>query len=338
MRYSESRTRLDKRNAEADRVPVSPVPADDVAFLAVADLHLSHKPPISRSAEEDWYEAMRRSLRQLKQMATSFACPVLMAGDIFDDGWRMHKVPPELINFAIKEFPDLVYAVPGNHDLPYHRLDQLHKSAFWTLVEAGKVRFLAPGESSDASSGRLWGFPLNCPLEPPKTSHSLCLSIAVAHAYIWKRGYGIPGASEDTSTTAYHRVLKGYDVAVFGDNHKPFTVTIKRPGGYKTRIVNCGGFLRRTSDEINHQPVVSLIYKSGEVAQRPLDTKQDKFMDKEEVGSTHLLGEKAEEFLTRLRSLRDTKINVASAMEHYFRENNINPRVQEIILTAMDKG
>lgn len=309
----------------------------DVAALAVADIHLSHKPPLARSQEEDWYVAMRRPLRQLKHLQKIHNdCPVLIAGDLFDDGWRMHKVPPELINFAIQELPDKCYGVPGNHDLPYHRLDLIRKSAFWTLVEAGKLRYLPPGESANESEMCLWGFPLGCPVKPPDRSPGLALSVAVIHSYIWRPGCNFYGASEETSTRSYHTALKGYDVAVFGDNHIGFTITIKRSGGHTTRVVNCGGFMRRTSDEKDRQPVVTLIHRDGSITQEPLDTNQDKFVSTIKEHKA-LLGDKAEEFLSRLNKLRDSRINLQEGLEHYFREHNVDEGIQTIIFQAMDK-
>jgi hypothetical protein len=44
-----------------------------------------------------------------------------------------------------------MFAVPGQHDLPYHRMEDLMKSSFWTLVEAkviAPIPMLADFESN----------------------------------------------------------------------------------------------------------------------------------------------------------------------------------------------
>ena len=94
--------------------------------LVCSDIHLCHTRPTSRSAEPDWYEAMARRLHQVDEIASYQQVPVLCAGDVFDR-WNS---PPELINFAIKNMPPM-WAVPGQHDLPHHRLDEVHRSGLW---------------------------------------------------------------------------------------------------------------------------------------------------------------------------------------------------------------
>ncbi len=59
---------------------VQQAPKDLVAVL-VSDIHLSQKPPIARSAEGSWYQAMQRQLAELKRIAKG--APVLCAGDVF---------------------------------------------------------------------------------------------------------------------------------------------------------------------------------------------------------------------------------------------------------------
>lgn len=50
--------------------------------LLIADVHLSWRPPIARSAEPDWPEAMARILRQVADLAAEHRCPILCAGDV----------------------------------------------------------------------------------------------------------------------------------------------------------------------------------------------------------------------------------------------------------------
>jgi hypothetical protein len=310
------------------------VPASDVIAMTIGDIHLSHVAPVSRSAEPDWYAAMRRPLRELKRLLFQHHNPpVLIPGDIFDDGWRVRRIPPELINFALQELPDNMYTVPGNHDLPHHRLDQVHRSAYWTLVEAGKALSLAPSQPVDASGARIWGFPHGTEIKPAEGRHSLALAIAVSHCYIWRKGYGYEGAPEECLTQAFHSRLQGFDVAVFGDNHKGFQTTIKRAGGHVTTIFNVGTFMRRTSTEREYQPVVGLIHQNGTVTRHPLDTTQDKFVEVDPKQVPQL--ERAGEFLSRLEQLRDAKINLTQAMQAYFRAHKVDEAVKEIIVGAM---
>ena len=109
-----------------------------IAILC-SDLHLSLQRPACR-ADDDWMGVQAGYLNQLKQLAVdsnySFGTlPIAFAGDLFDK-WN---VQPELINFALEHLPDGMICVPGQHDLPNHRLDQVHRSGYGVLVAAGKI-------------------------------------------------------------------------------------------------------------------------------------------------------------------------------------------------------
>ena len=182
--------------------------------------------------------------------------PIFVAGDLTHH-W---KATPELINFLLAYMPT-VYAVAGNHDLPYHDYDQRHRSAYWTLVEAGAVKNLAPGEPQMIGVGNpegdlLWvqGFPWGTPLSPvPDPDDHLdddgqdChLDLAVVHDYCWQEGRGsYPGVDPGKHFKKHMEYLGGYDVMLFGDNHQPFKAEEQGQGV----LVNAGAMIPRRSDE-----------------------------------------------------------------------------------------
>lgn len=239
-----------------------------VAILC-GDIHLSLKPPVFRAGEPDWFEAMARGLKQLGRHAAAANVPILCAGDIFD---RWHG-PVEVINFALDNLPEM-YAVPGQHDLPYHRFEDMGKSAFGVLVKAGKVKLLG---TADRING-IWvtGFPWNACLAPTNPSTNPPLQIAVVHKYVWlKDEHKHPEASADSNWTSLHPQLEGYDLCVFGDNHKGFY-------SKKQGIFNCGTFFRRKADEVDYVPRYGILYSDGSVVSVGLDTSLDVYAASDE--------------------------------------------------------
>ena len=111
----------------------------DVIAVLCSDIHLSLKCPVARSAEPNWLEATKRSLDELRSVAEEHNAHVVVAGDIFDR-WNS---PPEIINFAIENLPNC-YAIPGQHDLPNHRYEEIERSAYYTLIKAGIIENLNP--------------------------------------------------------------------------------------------------------------------------------------------------------------------------------------------------
>ncbi len=118
---------------------------DAVIAILTSDWHLSHKPPIARVEEPDWYAAMERTVTQVVELQNKYDCPLVIAGDLFDK-WNP---PPQLINFALDELGSLTMravAVPGQHDLPFHSYDHVESSAYWAL-ELGKRIVNVPHEA-----------------------------------------------------------------------------------------------------------------------------------------------------------------------------------------------
>lgn len=294
-------------------------------MIFVSDIHLSIRPPIARSNEPDWFMAMERSLKQVKQIAKDN--PIICSGDIFDK-WNP---PPELINFAIKHLPKM-YAVPGQHDLPYHNYADMHKSAFWTLVEAGNVVLIPPDQPLILNSFfQLHGFPWGSPLKPLEKKNTFLYDIAVIHHYVWKDGSGFHGAAESSHVRELRKVLNGYDLAVFGDNHKPF---ISKKKHYDNCVfLNCGSLMRRTIEQIDYVPSVWALNKDHQLEKYPLDISSDVMIESEQKEKNY--GE-IQEFVKNLSSIEASSFDFQQAIKEYFLTNPTKKEVKSIIQSMIE--
>lgn len=258
-----------------------------VAVLC-SDLHFSHRPPVARSAEPDWYAAMERQWFQIRAEAEEEDVPVVIAGDIFDNC----RSTPELVNFVIRLFRGLtVYAIPGQHDLPNHVYDDMHRSSYGTLVEAGAIENISSVIGigrRESGAGRMkdsglvlypaaWGFNI---MPVTKQSNGM-IALLVAHRYVWtteKTCY--PGAPQEANLAGLKKQLEGYDAAVFGDNHKGFRAISGR-----CYVLNCGGFMARKSDERNYKPRFGLLHDDGHIDSISLDVSKDNWIDPEDMNA-----------------------------------------------------
>lgn len=301
-----------------------------IAILC-SDLHLSLNQPACR-ADDNWLAVQAHYLSQLKEIADGL--PIICAGDIFDR-WN---VEPELIHFVLEHLPNGMICVPGQHDLPNHRLDQVHRSGYGVLVKAGKIRCIAGKEmipvANVLTSGeppRAFGFGWGQEIEPPPYSHSKGLIfVAVVHQYIWTVGHSYIGAPQESHLSNLMGRLKGYDVATFGDNHKRFTKVLKTG----TTVVNCGGFIRRKSDEIDYHPAVWRLMSDGTVEERPFFTTIDRFH--EGIKPKEEMPVNMKEFIDGLEALGEHGLNFREAVENYLRGEKVSKRTKEIILRAME--
>lgn len=271
--------------------------------------------------------------------------PLVVAGDLFDR-W---KATPEDISLALKCLPrgEEVWVVPGNHDLPYHSLDEIKRSALWTLQEAGRI-IIPKFEQTEVGLMRfpfsvgplqLWAFPCGIDVKKLEKPHGLAVEVAVVHDYIWDDGHGHVGAPESNRWGKFRDALEGYDLAVFGDNHSGFERVIKR-GEHQTIVYNCGATQRRKVDEKSYKPSVGLVHLNGTVTRHYLDVSEDLFSDDDQArkgeASEGLLDVSG--FMTELGKLGEVPIDFREAMNRATSEKGFEPDVKTTIFQAMETG
>jgi predicted phosphodiesterase len=300
-----------------------------MSIIAVlcADIHLSHTPPVARSVEPDWYTAQERILEQLVVLARDNKVPIYVAGDIFDR-WNP---PVELVNFLIefiKEREAVIHAIPGQHDLPYHDKNQVFKSAYRTLVLSGVVSTLTPGVFSDRAN--VMGAHYD---EIPKLSKKVKkgLNVAVCHKYVWMNSdNSYPGAPVEGSVKTLAKKLKGFDVAIFGDNHIGFDCKVG-----DITIYNCGCLIPRKMDERRTKPSVGFLYENGTVTREYLDTSKDLWIDVEDAINPEVVGMR--DFIDGLKNLESDSFDFREEVERYIADNKVERRVADLVLESMGK-
>lgn len=304
-----------------------------VIAIFCSDLHLSARPPRVRRMEPSWYEAMIRPLNELKALSERYAAPILCAGDVFDH-WRAE---PELINFALNALPKM-YAIPGQHDLPLHNIDLITRSAYWTMVLVGKIipvkyGFPMAAENDLVIHGFPWGTTISSKAEEIKESSKK--HVAICHQYFWQDSCSYTGAPEDQEASTYADKVRGYHAVAFGDNHKGFLTSI---GGVS--VLNCGGFMRRKSDEEEYQPQVGLLCENGQILIHKLRTSNEKFLtdEEDEEGLRKVLrANDMGDFLTGLTELQQKTFDFSQALEFAMREKMVSVEVRAMILEALGR-
>lgn len=309
-----------------------------VVAITCSDIHLSELPPVFRAKEKNWFEAMARPLREIRQLAIDLDAPILCAGDVFDK-WNATS---KLINFAIDTMPKM-HAIPGQHDLPYHSLDRINESAYGTLERCGLIETIAQDGNgliyqSNERIIQVIGFPWGAELKNhtrPKTTKKT-IQIALVHKYCWTSTFSYPGASKEEEVAVHSKKLSGFDIAVFGDNHKGF---LTLPTKKTPTVLNHGSFLIRKSDEMDHTPVVGLIYSDGSVRTHKLDLSKDVYAIAATKETTEIKeNAKLIAFLDNLSKLGYSKLDFEEAVKAYLKKNTkISKSVSEIINNYFQK-
>lgn len=193
-------------------------------LILTADIHISEKTPACRT--DDYIKAQLAKLRFLAMLQEEHEAPILDAGDFCDRWDAPHLILNKVIK-CLRKFKYPFYTIPGNHDLPQHRVGGLSESALGTFVAAGLLSIIPDGVFN--FEGR---------------------RIKVLHKFVYKSERPIY-ASLSCSAKNVLADYQGFDLVLTGDNHDPF---VYKSGG--RLLVNPGSMLRSTVQQIDHEPRV----------------------------------------------------------------------------------
>ena len=295
-----------------------------VDAILTADWHLRETVPICRT--DDFWETQWDKVRHVSKLQQEHNCPVLHAGDLFHH-W---KPSPFLIAKAIQILPDKFYTVYGNHDLPYHRMENFDKSGVYTLFQAGIVETKYGchygTKPSDAN-----GYSIRFKPDDALRGRSLTL---IWHKFVYKKNKPFPDAREtDEGYNVLGREdLDRFDLIVTGDNHQSFTV--QRNG---ILLVNPGPITRQTvKDPV---PVVYLYNaKDHEAWEYELPH------DPDAVSAEHRELAKEEErvmtaFVERLDKDWNTELSYEENMKRFMEKNpdKVPEGVRDIVWKCLEK-
>jgi hypothetical protein len=315
------------------KVPSVPDPAEVVAILC-SDLHLCARPPLARSVEDDWMAVQRRGLKFLDGLCFDWEAPLIIAGDIFDKP----NVPASVVNLAIEHLPEEVYAIPGQHDLPFHNSQDIKDTSYGTLELSDRIRTLSPVNARALKNDwRALGYGWEVPISKHKKFKNVtgCKWLAVCHSYIWEKfNTSYQGAPASKHLIKYLPPLKGFNAAVFGDNHKGF---IAQPNNKEPWIMNCGTFFRRNIDEITYIPRVGLLLTSGEIQQVHTNCGNDKFLQVSDALEALDKLMDAGDFLRELKSIGGSLIDFKEAVMRFCEKNGLGPLVKDFLKEVLDK-
>jgi len=303
-----------------------------IKVIMLADIHLSLKPPIWRSSEEDWFAAMQRPLDEIRKLQDKYDCPIICAGDVFDK-WNSS---PELINFAVEYLPTM-YAIPGQHDLPLHNYHDINKSAYMSLVHTGNIQNVLPNRSVLVENDIvLHGFPFGYPIKPITQVHlSNKFNIAIVHEYKWIKGFSYTNAPTENMVHLQGKDMienkwKGYDAVIYGDNHIGFKCNLG-----STQIFNCGSLMRRHSDQVNYKPKIGILTDDNSILPYYLDTKDDLCLKEMSSDNCKILLD-MKGFIKELEKLESTDLDFTEAVKMYMEKNKVKAEVFEVIMKAME--
>jgi DNA repair exonuclease SbcCD nuclease subunit len=249
-------------------------------YLHISDIHLSETKPRCR-LDEDWIQTQSETLDFVFTTALKENSDIIATGDIF----HQSVVHPKIVNMLLLKIEKFnregfkFYALAGQHDLPYHRWEDVDNSSFGILWNSGLIKDL-----SDIGTAAHFGQPESIHENP---------AFVFLHTLTFPHSDEIPPYIKDA--IGADLLLKKYPQAKYictGDYHHGFIY--EEEGRY---VINPGCLTVQKSDMIDYQPFIVLIDAGKEIVKKIFVPSDSKLVTDEYVKSMEDRDERIESFV-----------------------------------------
>jgi len=279
-------------------------------FIVTADWHLRKTVPRCRTeTEEEWLEFQTYLVEDILGECSKKGADLIIAGDIFDRA----NPGTGFVNHFSQLFQSYTlfskFAIPGNHDLPYHDINLVNESGFGTL-EIHKV--------ISTHSNKFSLIPFNFIMDPK-------LNLAVCHQLCFEKQ-----APPNVNAITAKDLLKKYPKTqwiVAGDNHHGFH--------YKDgnrHVIVPGSIFISAVDQIRYKPKIYYINTETELVE-PIYLRNDE----SKLTSEYLEDEKKRDsridnFIESIRAKGKVSFSFGDNLEKKLNQKTISPEIKKIII------
>lgn len=207
-----------------------------------SDAHLRSTVPVNRV--DDYYTAQVEKFGQLLDFAVEHAADILSGGDLLDipsSKFDIYNDAQGLLN----KFPHNFYTCVGQHEIHYHNINSLKKTALWGLhsCEALEIVDSMKHLSDDVVlHGVNWECAPTAPIEGKFNIFLGHVSVFDKVPFYWK--------GEGYTPKTLKEKYPGFQLYLCGDIHSPLV---------KDNVVVSGPMMRMSINHIDYRPRCYLI-------------------------------------------------------------------------------
>lgn len=296
--------------------------AKKASAILCADIHMRSTTPACRT--DDFLAAQANKWNHILGTSNSYDnIPILVAGDLGQNSQWPDWLERWFIYNATRFNTGQIYLVPGQHDLPNHRLELWEKSAIGVLEASKAINVIREGYVE------LDGFVIyGCPYgeDIPKPTHTLAPQqrlICMAHMMVIEDRKLWPDQSAPTGL----KILKNnpsYDLILTGDNHNSFIASDGR-----RVLVNPGSMTRHKADQIDHRPRVYLWYAEDNTVEPLFLPIEEGVVSRVHIDKKETRDERIETFVTHLKDDYEIGLDFEENVEEFFRSNRTRKTIKD---------
>jgi DNA repair exonuclease SbcCD nuclease subunit len=301
-----------------------------MTFIVSSDWHLRSSKPRCR-IDDDWINTQKKALDQICVYANKYKADVLVIGDIFHSTAETTNLIIAMVQelaLKLEETDCKLYILAGNHDLPQHNLDNIHRSAFQILLNSKNIYHLNQlimddGNFTNKLSASNFG-----------ADDKLNAEIVFKHILCFPENEKIPPSDKIVKPSELFAQFENAKYIFTGDYHRQFVYA----KGKTKKLLNPGCLLRQAADMIDYEPSVFLIdFVDGELKYDTLpipdDEKMvtDEYLEKEEMRNNRI-----EAFIERIKENEQVSFDFIENVHNLMKNNDIKPEIKNTILELME--
>jgi len=297
--------------------------------IATADIHIRSSIPACRN--DNFLEEQFGKLEFIINIANKYHVPIIVAGDLGHVAIWGDKLLSKVIP-VLKKCDNEILVIPGQHDLPYHRISQWEESALSVLQSSNAIKVLLSGKPytyifKDIVKVSVNAFPYGVEITNPDKNTKADINIAVAHMMVIKNKPLWEGQQASKSKILLKKFPE-YDFIITGDNHQTFTDTYQGQA-----LINPGSMMRTTIDQINHKPAIFVLYDdlTFKKIYIPIDSNafEDNYIDN--ILSTDEANKRLEAYIDKLNNNIELALSFEENMTKFLMDNAVEQEVKDII-------
>ena len=293
-------------------------------YIITADWHLRSQKPRCR-LDENWINTQREALTQIAAYAGEYEAHVIVVGDIFHS---TNETTMEIIGLVqefasmLDEFELSLYILAGNHDMPQHNIENLHRSAFNILLNSKNVFHINQMEFDHKLSAVDFGME-----DKPGAE------IIFKHVLCFPEKEKVPPNAKIIKPSELFEENTNAKYIFTGDYHRQF---VYRKKGKK--LLNPGCLLRQAADMIDYEPSCFLVdLGNDELSYKICPIVDDgKLVTDEYLETEKARNDRIGAFIERIKSNEQVSFDFIENVHTMMKNNKIDADTKSIILELME--
>jgi len=307
-------------------------------YIITADWHLRSQRPRCR-LDEDWIETQRTALTWIATYAGQYEADVIVIGDIFHS---TNETTNEVIGLVqelalILEENDLkLFVLAGNHDLPQHNLDNIHRSAFQILLNSKNIYHVnqLPVFENELANTNFFNSisAVNFGADDEKFA-----KVIFKHILCFPENAKLPPSDKIVKPSELFETFNNAKYIFTGDYHKQFIYESKKKK--IQMLLNPGCLIRQAADTIDYEPSVFLVdfgHEDLNIQSCPIPD-DEKMVTDEYIENEVMRNSRIEAFIERIKENEQVTFDFIDNVHNMMKNNKIENNVKDIILELMEQ-